>query len=208
MSSKERLQSQRPGVFKPSIVRDEGGSSEAVRFISKQDLDAGISYDEYFVYNQEGTGIKSTQQIPLDFSKFQNHTFFNSAQANVNVAFNNLINHYPFDGSRQDLEKFLNGLTGFENYVLKSFPTNLGALVFSGSTSGAPDSGTFIEVKDFSGADFVDFSSDRSGKSVLALDEKSYTIEAQLFPAPLANGNEILFQKVSGSINGYTMALK
>jgi len=208
MSSKDRLQNQRPGVFKPSIVRDEGGSSETVRFISKQDLDAGISYDEYFVYDQEGTGIKSTQQIPVDFSKFQNHTFFNSAQANVNVAFNNLINHYPFDGSRQDLEKFLNGLSGFENYVLESFPTNLGSLVFSGSTTGASDSGTYIEVKDFSGAAFVDFSSDRSGKSVLALDEKSYTIEAQLFPAPLANGNEILFQKVSGSINGYTMAMK
>ena len=167
MSSKDRLQNQRPGVFKPSIVRDEGGSAEAVRFISKQDLDAGISYDEYFVYNQEGAGIKSTQQIPLDFSKFQNHTFFNSAQANVNVAFNNLINHYPFDGSRQDLEKFLNGLTGFENYVLESFPTNLGSLVFSGSTTGSSDSGTYVEVKDFSGADFVDFSSDRSGKKCL-----------------------------------------
>lgn len=207
MSSKDRLQNQRPGVFRPSVVRDEGGGAGVVRFITQAELDAGISYEDYFIYD-ESTGIKSTQQIPVDFSKFQNHTFFNSAQANVNVTFNSLINHYPFDGSRKELEKFLNGLTGFDNYVLSKFPTNLGALVFSGSTSGASDSGTYIEVKDFSGADFVDFSSDRSGKSVLALDEKSYTVETQIFPAPLANGNEVLFQKVSGSTNGYTMAMK
>lgn len=207
MSSKDRLQNQRPGIFKPSITRNEGGGESVVRFISKADLDAGISYNDYFIYD-ESSGIKSTQQIPLDFSKFQNHTFFNSAQANVNVAFNSLINHYPFDGSREELEKFLNGLTGFDNYVLTQFPTNLGALVFSGSTSGTPYSGTYIEVKDFSGADFVDFSSDRSGKSVLALDEKSYTVEAQIFAPPLSNGNEILFQKVSGSTNGYTLAMK
>ena len=207
MSSKDRLQSQRPGVFRPSVVRDEGGGSTSVRFINKQDLDSGISFEDYFIYD-ESTGIKSTQQIPVDFSKFQNHTFFNSAQANVNVAFNSLINHYPFDGSREELEKFLNGLTGFDNYVLSQFPTNVGALVFSGATGRPSTEGTYIEVKDFSGADFVDFSSDRSGKSVLALDQKSYTIETQIFPAPLANGNEVLFQKVSGSINGYTMAMK
>ena len=89
----------------------------------------------------------------------ENHTFFNSAQANVNVAFNNIINKYPFDGSRHDYEKYLNGLTGFENYVLSQFPKNIGFVVFSGSAGVNSTDGNNIEVKDFSGAEFLGFSS-------------------------------------------------
>ncbi len=208
MSSKNRLQNQRPGIFRPSVSRAGEGSSESVRYITKAEIEKGISFEEYFPYKQEGSGITNTQQIPIDFSKFENHTFFNSAQTNVNVAFNNIINEYPFDGSRRELEKYLNGLTGFENYVLSKFPTNLGFVVFSGSSSPSTTEGTSIEVKDFSGGEFVDFSSDKSGKSVLALDRKSYTIESHIFLPPIANGNEVIFQKLSGSRNGYTAGVK
>ena len=32
-------------------------------------------------------GIRSTQQLPVNFGKFENHVFFNSAEVKVNIAF-------------------------------------------------------------------------------------------------------------------------
>jgi len=206
MSSKNRLQSESPGVFRPTVSRGADGVVPEVKFLSRQDLESGISFSDYFIYDQEAGFIKSTQQIPVDYSLFENHTFFNSAQANVNVTFNNIINKYPFDGSRQDYEKYLNGLTGFENYVLGQFPKNIGFVVFSGSAGVNTTDGNNIEVKDFSGAEFLDFSSDKSGKSVLSLNQESYTVESKLFLPPIENGNEVICQKISGS-NGYTLAV-
>ena len=206
MSSKNRLQSERPGVFRPTVSRGTDGAVPEVKFLSRQDLESGISFSDYFIYDQESGFIKSTQQVPVDYSQFENHTFFNSAQTNVNVAFNNIINKYPFDGTRQDYEKYLNGLTGFENYVLTQFPRNIGFVVFSGSAGVNSSDGNNIEVKDFSGAEFLGFSSDKSGKSVLALNQSSYTIESKLFLPPIENGNEVICQKLSGS-NGYTLAV-
>jgi len=206
MSSKDNLQNLRPGTFRSSISRNLDGSSQNVTFVSREDLKKEIPNSDYFVYNQEGQGIHSTQQIPLDFSKFENHTFFNSAEVNVNVAFDNIINNYPFDGSRHDLEKYLNGLTGFEKHVLDKFPTNLGALILSGATTGSSTIGNYIEVKDFAGSNFTNFSSNKTGEGQLSLDKKSYSIEANLFIPPLKNSNEIICQKISGS-NGFTLAL-
>jgi hypothetical protein len=206
MSSKNRLQSERPGVFRPTVSRGTDGAVPEVKFLSRQDLESGISFSDYFIYDQESGFIKSTQQVPVDYSLFENHTFFNSAQTNVNVAFNNIINKYPFDGTRRDYEKYLNGLTGFEKHVLDQFPRNVGFVVFSGSAGPANTDGNNIEVKDFSGAEFLGFSSDKSGKSVLSLNQESYTVESKLFLPPIENGNEIICQKLSGS-NGYTLAV-
>ena len=131
MSQRSRLQSQNPGVFYPTISRGADEKSNSTELKSKNDLTSnGIFEPYYYVYDLESEGIKSSNQVPLDFSKFENHTFFNSAQANVNVAFDKLINNYPFDGTREELEVFLNGLTGFEQHVLDKFPKNLGYLVF------------------------------------------------------------------------------
>ena len=132
--SKNRLQAQRPGPFSAKaseVARDQNAS---LKLLSKKDLSSdGVSFSEYFLYDSPTEGIKSSQQVPLDYSLFKNHTFFNSAQANVNVAFDNIINRYPFDGSREEIEEYLDELTGFEKYVLDSFPKNLGYLQFNGN---------------------------------------------------------------------------
>ena len=206
MSSKDNLQNLRPGVFRATVSRELDGSSRNVKFVSRTDLQKDMASSDYFVYNQEGSGIGSTQQIPVDFSKFENHTFFNSAEVNVNVAFDNIINKYPFDGSRKELEEYLNGLTGFEKYVLDKFPTNVGCIILSGATTGSTTIGNYIEVSDHAGANFTDFSRNRSGESQLAFDRKSYSIETNLFVPSLKNSNEVICQKMSGS-NGFTLAL-
>ena len=46
-----------------------------------------------FRYAALGSPLKSTQQLPVDWSRFSNHTFFSSAVANTNVAFDSIINN-------------------------------------------------------------------------------------------------------------------
>ncbi len=210
MSQRSRLQSQNPGVFSPTVSRGTDEKSNSTELKSKNDLSSnGVFSPNYYVYDLDSEGIKSSNQVPLDFSKFENHTFFNSAQANVNVAFDKLINSYPFDGTREELENFLNGITGFEQYVLDRFPKNLGYLVFSGTSGlGRPSTeGNHITVEDFSGAKFKDFSSNISGDSVLSFDGKSFSVENHVLVPAQANGNEIIAQKLSGSSMGFTLAL-
>ena len=60
-----------------------------------------------FRYDDPGNPLKSTQQLNIDWAKFENHTFFNSAEAKVNMTFENIINHYPFDGTVDEIYKLI-----------------------------------------------------------------------------------------------------
>ena len=83
-----------------------------------------------FRFDEPGNPIKSTQQLDIDWKNFENHTFFNSAEAKVNVAFETIINNYPFDGAISELFQFEDKLTGFEKYVLDTMPKYTGFLNF------------------------------------------------------------------------------
>ena len=110
-------------LFSPSIIRGlEGGGSAVIGVTAAQISSSIQSITQSFRFDPPGSPIKSTQQIPVDWSEFENHTFFNSAEAKVNTAFDTIINSYPFDGSRGELLSFLDRLTGFEKWVLDSFP--------------------------------------------------------------------------------------
>ena len=209
MTNKNRLQTTRPGIFSPSLRRDSFAADKSLINKTNDDLThLSIGTSDYFLYNAPGTGIKNTQQLPIDFSKFENHTFFSSAKTNVNVAFDNIINKFPFDGTRIEYEEYLSRLTGFEKYVLEKFPKNLGYLIFSGSSSEKTTEGTYIKVDDFEGAQFPDFSKNKTGQSILNPGEKSYTLECVVkLRDGIANENQILFQKISGSNMGFTLAV-
>lgn len=86
-----------------------------------------------FYYDADSEAISSTQQLRVDWSRFENHTFFSSAAANVNVAFDRIVNGYPYDGTRAQIDAFLAGLTGFERWVLSQIPTWTGQLSLSSS---------------------------------------------------------------------------
>jgi hypothetical protein len=150
-----------------------------------------------YKYNVPGGGIKSTQQIPIDWSKFENHTFFNSAQAKVNVSFDKIINRYPFDGDLKETEDFLDKLTGFEKYVFDQFPKNKGYLLFNNS---------HIEVADRAGTEFPTLSKNNTGKTILDPGNKSFTIELQLFVPDTTNDVQIVCQKFApGTNHGFTL---
>jgi len=158
-----------------------------------------------FRFDSPGAPLKSTQQLNVDFSDFSNHTFFNSAQAKTQKAFQKIINNMPFDGTKSNLVEFVDGLSGFEKYVLDNFPKNNGYLAFSGS-SGA-SGGSYIEINDFKGANSFTLAENPTGVSVIDPGTKPFTFEFFInVPSGSQNDNQIIAQKLSGS-NGITLCL-
>lgn len=208
MSSQgNRLKFNSPGLFQPSVVRgivDSGTPTGYVDF--NQVSDRNLGNTSSFRYDPPGVGLRSTQQIPVDFSKFENHTFFQSAEVNVHLSIDKIVNEYPFDGTQKETETYLDDLTGFNKHVYDRWPKAKNFLYFSG-VNGSPVNitGTFIEVKDFAGAEFPSVSSNRTGENVLDPGLGTISFEMQLFLPGEANNLQTVFQKLSGSNQGMTM---
>ena len=80
-------------LFSPSHVRKLENASHAFQHITRAQITSSVPEDNPKIWRNDplGTGLKSTQQVPLDWTKFENHTFFNSAESKVNVAFQKII---------------------------------------------------------------------------------------------------------------------
>jgi hypothetical protein len=182
------------------LLKELRGESVVIKDVTANEVTGtNISGQDSFRYDPLGTGLKSTQQIPIDWSQFENHTFFNSAQAKTNVAFESIINGFPFDGNDLEIEKFLDSLTGFEKYIFDSFPKYTGYLNF--------DQSNYIEVNDRAGFTIPEISRNKSGDSVLDPGLNSMTIEMQVFVPQIATSDCIITQKLNTSnVNGFTLA--
>ena len=199
-------------LFTPSVVRRIISSNAPVVKQTAASLSGSVgkSLDRTFKLDGPGDGIKSTQQLNVDWSKFENHTFFNSAEAKVNVAFDTIINNFPFDGTRQETEDFFNTLTGYEKYVYDLFPKNTGCLNFVGEN--------YVDVIDRAGALFPSLAKKKS-ENVLDPGEESISFETHIFlpsgePRDLDedvehyNGNQIICQKLDAlGLTGFTLGI-
>ena len=195
-------------LFKPSVVRNQDGTTK-VRPLTladtAQETYGLMSPTASFRFDPPGTGLKNTQQLNVDFSKFENHTFFNSARNKTHVAIEKVINQFPFDGTRAEHESFLNSINGFERYVLDKFPKNVGFLNFSRSLG---DVGSYLSVKDFEGIGKVDGGKSNSSKPLLTFNDGPFSIEFSLFvPRGSVNTNEIITQRLVNEKNGFTIGL-
>lgn len=169
-----------------------------------------------FKYDPLGYPLKSTQQLNLDWSQFENHCFFSSAEVKVNEAFHKIINGYPFDGSKKEVESFSDMLTGFERWVLDSFPKWQGALHFSGTQVGedpaggyASGLGTWISVKDKSGVLYPQLSKNNTGDTIMGPDvTKSFTIESFIHLPAIVNDTQVIYQKTSAEDFGITFHIE
>ena len=132
--SSNPVETNKPRLFEPSVRRGLQRSKKTAETSFGSISDSNMESTSSFRYDSYGKGIKSTQQIPINWAKFENHTFFNSAEAKINVAFDRIINHFPFDGKKKEIEAFMDSLTGFEKWVFDRFPKNTGFLMFSGSS--------------------------------------------------------------------------
>lgn len=201
----------RPTIIPGRDIRSIIEGSRAVTLRGEDRVDSNSSSTSSFFYDPPALGLKSTQQLNVDWSKFQNHTFFNSAEVNVNVAFDQVINSFPFDGTRREFETFFEKLTGFEKWVYDRFPKNVGYLLFSGTQVGEDTDGTlgtWIQVNDYAGGSLPDFSKTKSGASILDPGTSSFSIEMQLFVPSIANDRQIICQKMSGSDQGFSVMLE
>ncbi len=169
------------------------GTSRVVTLKGSENTDSNYLSSASFAYDPYESGLKSTQQLKIDWSLFENHTFFNSAQAKVNVAFDRIVNGYPFDGTKKELEKFVENLTGFEKWVLDSFPKNVGYLVFSGSSH--------LSVNDYQGSLLPDLAKNKSGEAILDPLDHPYTVECYLHLPPEDAGGQIIVQKKHATDN-------
>ena len=99
MSNRDSSSVGRPSLFNPAVSRKTQNTKGPASNVSLKDLkDTNFQSTSSFRYESPGSGLKSTQEIPLDWSLFENHTFFNSAQSKVSIAFDTIVNKYPFDG--------------------------------------------------------------------------------------------------------------
>ena len=82
---KSLLQDARPVQANAAEIIEQNGG---VDFIDSEETT--------FKYDPINYPLKSTQQLNIDWSNFENHTFFSSAEVKVNEAFDLLINRFPF----------------------------------------------------------------------------------------------------------------
>jgi hypothetical protein len=188
-------------LFRPSVTRRVTDAGASTRRHNMQQLyTTGTVNTSSFRYDPVGSPIKSTQQLNIDHSRFENHTFFNSAEVKTNVSFENIANRYPFDGDRRDVEIFHDSLTGFERWVFDQLPKNVGYLKFEG--------GSFIKVDDHAGVNFPAISRDGSGASVLDPGTNPVTFEMHVHLPPIANDDQVIIQKLSGTQHGFTLGIR
>ncbi len=204
--------------YKPSKTNAVSyDTREKLLSLSENEFTGSSIIDEFsFKYDNLSSPLKNTQQINLDWSKFENHCFFSSAEVKVNEAFNNIINGYPFDGTKIEVLQFLDKLTGFERWIFDQFPTWSGALHFSGTLLNEDPAnsfneklGTWIEVTDKSGYLYPELSKNNEGNSILTFDQNaSFSIETELFIPSQTNDIQIITQKIDENMHGYTLFLE
>lgn len=202
--------------YTPSFFKGIKDSKPVVATYSDFNLtDSTHSNTDSFKYDPDGFPLKSTQQLNVDWSGFENHCFFSSAEVKVNEAFNKIVNGFPFDGTRKEFETFLDSLTGFEKWVFDSFPRWSGALHFSGTQIGEDPSngyaaglGNWISVKDKSGNLYPELAKNNQGSVVINPDDEvSLSVEFLLKIPSQTNGTQIVFQKSSSASDGFTLHL-
>ena len=207
-------------LFKPSVVKgffEAEKSTEKVSLgdASKEQSPGVLDPSGTFRYDSPGYPLKSSQQLNVDFTNFANHTFFNSAESKLQVAFEKIINQYPFDGTKKELIHYIDGLKGFQKYVLGEFPKNVGSLIFSGTQKNedpargfSAELGTFLKVIDNSGTAFAASGHGGLGHSNLDFSLKPFTIQFHIYvPSGSQNDNQVVLQKLGETGHGYTLAL-
>lgn len=205
MANRVRL-SEKPKLFTSQIARSALARPGDNRYKTLDIANSNILSSASFRYDAAGSALKSTQELSVDYSEFQNHTFFSSAVVKTNVAFDKIINEFPFDGTSKDLESFEDDLTGWETYVLNSFPKHVGYLVFSGTQAGETSGGTSIEVLNSTGYLFPGVSKGDDGRNVLDTRGSSFTFETFVFVPAQSNDNQVICQRISGS-DGFSLNL-
>lgn len=211
--SKKLFERAQGKLFKPKFSRNNKQSSnyldsQTVGSISNSEFkNTNLSSTSSFRYGDKPY-LVSTQQLRVNWERFENHTFFHSAVANVNEAFDRIVNFYPFEKSEKEVEEFEDNLTGYEKYILDLFPKNVGYLNFSGTAPGETlNNGTQIIVKDRRGSSINSISDSVDGSPILDPKNSPFSIELFIKPPLETNDNQVIVQKYQSLSQNFTLAL-
>jgi len=197
-------------LFKPSKVRSASGNGKVSNLtlagksgkLDSQESIGTLATSSSFKYDPPGSPLKSTQQLNVDFSRFENHTFFNSALNKTQVSVQKVINKFPFDGTKQEHESFMDGLSGFDRYILNGFPKNTGFLGFD------PNEETHLSVNDAKGVGNIvaNGSTDSvTARPMLDFTQGPFTCEFHAYLEEDANGNMVVCQRLLNPTYGFTI---
>ena len=151
-------------------------------------------------------GLFNTQQLigSINFNEFQNHCFFDSAVSKTEAAFNQIYDKFPLDGTKKEVNEFLENIDGFTRNVYNQFEKNLGYLQFSGS---------YVEVENKSGNIFSFSRNDemiqKLTNPILSPDDLSFSFDFRCYIKESSTQNQIIFQYFDPiNKNGFTLYAK
>lgn len=117
--------------------------------ISPEDLQTK-DFEKILLSLENYDSVYSTQQLEsIDYSKFKNHVFFDSAVNKVSYVFSKILK-FPYDKSEIEVRNYINNLEGYTKYILKNvFPKNTGSIKFTGNEKVKikNSTGSFLENK-------------------------------------------------------------
>ena len=193
-------------LFRPSVLKSLRDGGTQVSNITLAGNNTEVDSIECnptgtFRYDPPGSPLKSTQQLNVDWSRFENHTFLNSAEMKVQTAFDKIINSFPFDGTSQESQNFMDSLSGFEKYVFDKFPKHVGYLTFKRVDAASNPVNNYMSIDPLKNSKQVASDKKGSGEYVLTLDSTPFTIEMQLLLPAETNNNNVVVQKIASSSN-------
>ncbi len=152
--------------------------------------------DENSLLSTLASGTDSVELL-VDYSDFANFVTFNSAESYVTVTADQILNGWPRGGSADELQRFTNGLDGYQRYFLANWPSRTGHLRFNPAVSSS-----YVRFDDVGVVDGA------AKSSLLSPGTGSVSIQGWL-DVPALTGTEsvqVVFQKLLlGSADGYTV---
>jgi hypothetical protein len=131
--------------------------------------------------------------LVVDYSDFANFVTFNSAESYVNVTADQVLNDYPFGGTVDDYQQFLDSLDGYQRYFLGLWPSRIGYLRLNPEVSSS-----YVRIDDFGVQDGV------AKTSFISPGTGSMSIQGWIDVPEMTGSNDIIvvFQKTRGSAAG------
>ena len=140
-----------------------------------------------------GSGLKNTQQLTVDWSKYEEHVFFSSAESKVNLAFDEIINGYPFDGSSSEKMQFISSIGGYTKWLYDQLDSHKGYFKFDGTV--------YLSIEDLTGKLAPELSN-TIGETVTTknVDLSGLTIEFWIYvPTAGSTSQQMIYQKADTS---------
>lgn len=176
-----------------NLFVDDNKDVDDLNSIQSYNLDSLASTEEEQKLLIEKVDNLQEVNLKVDYSNFSNFVFFNSAEDYFTITGNKILSEYPFDGTVDEIEKFVKSLDEYQRYIVSVWPKSVGYLSFNSDISSS-----FMSVDDVG----FDKNSKTYRSSLFSPNTGSFSLECWVNPEKALTGsNDAIFiaQKISGS---------